>query len=59
LQAESAAELVRTDALLAVAQQEEALQPDMQGDVARLEYGADFDVEGLAALVTLVDADAR
>ena len=38
--------------------QEHRLQPDVQRDVAALEDGADFDGEGLAALVALVEADA-
>ncbi len=51
-------QLVRTDALLARAEKEYRLKPDMQLDVACLEDGPDLDGEGLAAGIALVGAYA-
>ena len=56
--AQGTMQLVRADALLAGANQEDRLQPDMQLDVACLEDGADLDGERLAAGIALVGAYA-
>ena len=56
--AQSAVQLVSADPLLARADQEDRLQPDMQLDVAGLEDGADLDGERLAARIALVSAYA-
>ena len=50
--------LVRTDAFLAGTHQVDGLQPMVHFHMAGLKDGADFDGEGLAALVTLLGADA-
>ena len=55
--AENAVQLVGTHAFLAGCHQVHRLQPDMQLDVAGLEYGADLDSERLAAGVALIDPD--
>jgi hypothetical protein len=52
-----AVKLVAADALLARRHHEHRLQPMAHWDVAALEYGADLDGEGLAALVAFVGAD--
>lgn len=56
---ECAVKLVCRDTLLAGCEQVEGLQPLVHGNVAVLEDRTDFDREGLAADVALVDADPR
>jgi hypothetical protein len=56
--AERAVKLVAADPLLAAAHEKGCLEPHMQRDVARLEYGSDAHRELLAAGVTLFQADA-
>ena len=55
---EGTVQLVRANPLLAGADQEDRLQPDMKLDVAGLEDGPDFDGEWLAADIALVGAYA-
>src|SRR4051812_42732683 len=50
-------QLVRADALFAAREQENRLKPEMQRNVTALENRADFDGEGLAALVALVSPE--
>lgn len=54
--AQGPVQLVRADALLTGAEKEDRLKPDMQLDVARLEYGSDLDGKRLPAGVALVGA---
>lgn len=46
-------QLVRADAFFAAADEEDRLQPQAQGNVAGLEYGADLDGKGLPAVLAL------
>ena len=56
--AQRAMKLVAADPLLAAAQKERCLEPDMQRDMARLEYGADADGELLPAGIAFLQPGA-
>lgn len=56
--AKGAMQLVAADALLAGGNQENGLQPQVHGNMAGLENGADLDGKGLTAVVALIQANA-